>query len=39
MCNLIAIQMDTRVKTVMGPTSSMVRVEVQRRWEEDIYGG
>ena len=39
MCNRIAIQMDTRVKTVMGPTSSIVRVEVQRQWEGDLYGG
>ena len=39
MCNRIAIQMDTRVKTVMGPTSSMVRVKVQRQWEGDLNGG
>ena len=39
MCNRIAIQMDTRVKTVMGPTSSIVRVEVQHQWEGDLYGG
>ena len=39
MCNRIAIQMDTRVKTVTGPTSIMVRVEVQRQWEGDLCGG
>ena len=31
--------MDTRVKTVTGPTSIMVRVEVQRQWEGDLCGG
>ena len=39
MCNRIAIQMDTRVKTVTGPTSIMVRVEEQRQWEGDLCGG
>ena len=39
MCNRIVIQMDTRVKTVTGPTSIMVRVEVQRQWEGDLCGG
>ena len=31
--------MDTRVKKVTGPTSIMVRVEVQRQWEGDLCGG
>ena len=39
MCNRIVIQMDTRVKTVTGPTSIMVRVEVQHQWEGDLCGG
>jgi len=41
-CKRITFQVkameNTRVNTEIGPTNSMVSIEVQRRWEGDLYG-
>ena len=38
MCNRMATQKNAKEKTVPGPISSMIRVEVQCRWEGNLYG-
>ena len=38
MCSRMATQKNAKENTVTGPISSMIRVEVQGRWEGDLYG-